>query len=291
MEQNEQIIQVRPFNMRATCQMRDLDPKHIDKLITMKGIVIRTSDTVPEMKEACYKCSKCRKEEYKFIERGKITEPEFCDGCRNRQTFELMHNQCMFSDKQYIKIQEIPESVPEGETPQTVLMCAYEDLVDFVKPGDRCEIVGIYRASGIRVNNAMRTLKNVYKTYIDVIGFVKSDSKRYENAEEKEKQPDDNEPMNEEDMDQALNQEHDSHFTEEQVKKYRDFSKDPQMYDLLVDAFAPSIWENQDVKKGILCQLFGGCSKQFAGSGRGRFRGEINVLLCGDPSTAKSQLL
>ena len=57
----------------------------------------------------------------------------------------------------------------------------------------------------------------------------------------------------------------------------------------MIDALAPSIWECHDVKKGILCQLFGGCSKTF--SGRGRFRGEINILLCGDPSTAKSQLL
>lgn len=58
---------------------------------------------------------------------------------------------------------------------------------------------------------------------------------------------------------------------------------------MLIDALAPSIWECHDVKKGILCQLFGGCSKTF--TGRGRFRGEINILLCGDPSTAKSQLL
>lgn len=60
---------------------------------------------------------------------------------------------------------------------------------------------------------------------------------------------------------------------------------------MLIDALAPSIWEAHDVKKGILCQLFGGCSKTFNASGRGRFRGEINILLCGDPSTAKSQLL
>ena len=59
----------------------------------------------------------------------------------------------------------------------------------------------------------------------------------------------------------------------------------------MVDAFAPSIWENHDVKKGILCQLFGGCSKDFGRYGGGRQRGEINILLCGDPSTAKSQLL
>ena len=74
--------------------------------------------------------------------------------------------------------------MPEGETPQTVHMCAYEDLVDYVKPGDRVEVVGIYRAIGIRINSNMRTLKNVYRTYIDVIGYVKTDAKRYNNDNE-----------------------------------------------------------------------------------------------------------
>ena len=101
----------------------------------------------------------------------------------------------------------------------------------------------------------------------------------------------DDDAGNQEDNDLALNQQHDSAFTEEQLRKFRELAASPQLYDLLIDAFAPSIWENHDVKKGILCQLFGGCSKQFQNSGRGRFRGEINILLCGDPSTAKSQLL
>jgi DNA replication licensing factor MCM4 len=78
-------------------------------------------------------------------------------------------------------MQETPESVPEGETPQTLQMCAYEDLVDYVKPGDRVEVVGIYRAIGQRVNTGMRILKNIYKTYVDVIGYTKTDSRRYEN--------------------------------------------------------------------------------------------------------------
>lgn len=88
-----------------------------------------------------------------------------------------------------------------------------------------------------------------------------------------------------------MKDDHEHLFDDRQVQKFKDFAKDPELYDKLVDAFAPSIWENQDVKKGILCQLFGGCSKEFSQSGRGRFRGEINILLCGDPSTAKSQLL
>lgn len=178
-EQNEQIIQVRPFNLKHVYQIRELDPSHIDKLITLKGIVIRTSDTIPEMKEACFRCTKCHKEEYRYIERGKIAEPDVCTACNGRMTFEMIHNFCMFSDKQHVKMQETPEAVPEGETPQTTHMCAYEDLVDHVKPGDRVSVVGIYRAVGMRVNTAMRTLKNIYRTYIDVIGYVKTDKHRY----------------------------------------------------------------------------------------------------------------
>jgi DNA replication licensing factor MCM4 len=78
-----------------------------------------------------------------------------------------------------VKVQETPESVPEGETPQTIHLCAYEDLVDDVKPGDRVEITGIYKAMGVRINPARRTLKNVYRTYIDVITYIKTDKRRY----------------------------------------------------------------------------------------------------------------
>ena len=101
----------------------------------------------------------------------------------------------------------------------------------------------------------------------------------------------DDQGINEEEQEQALNQDHEQAFTEERIKQFKELAANPQLYDLLVDAFAPSIWECHEVKKGILCQLFGGCSKTFNTSGRGRFRGEINILLCGDPSTAKSQLL
>jgi DNA replication licensing factor MCM4 len=60
------------------------------------------------------------------------------------------------------------------------------------------------------------------------------------------------------------------------------------IYERLTKSIAPSIWENEDVKKGILCQLFGGSQKDFSQSGKGRFRAEINCLLVGDPSVAKS---
>ena len=181
------------------------------------------------------------------------------------KSFEMIHNNCMFGDKQHIKIQEAPEAVPEGETPQTVHMCAYEDMVDFVKPGDRVEVVGIYRAIGIRVNANIRTVKNIYRTYLDVIGYVKTDKRRYEMgdddqnaraAEEKNEldgmAADEDENMDAEDENEVMSGA-DAGFTDDEIKTFKEFAAKPEVYDLLVDALAPSIWECNDVKRGILC--------------------------------------
>lgn len=159
--------------------MRSLDPTHIDKLISIKGIIIRCSGVIPEMKEASFKCVRCHNEHNEFISRGKIIEPDVCRTCNSKYSFQLIHNNCFFSDKQHVKMQETPENVPEGETPYTVHLCAYDDLVDSVKPGDRVEVIGIYKAMGVRVDSSRRTLKNVYRTYIDVINYVKADRRRY----------------------------------------------------------------------------------------------------------------
>jgi DNA replication licensing factor MCM4 len=131
----------------------------------------------------------------------------------------MVHNACYFSDKQHVKLQETPESIPEGETPHTVHLCAYEDLVDFVKPGDRVEAVGIYKAIGVRVNPGQRMLKNIYRTYIDVINFVRTDKKRFnvnldkKDGEEDQQMMDDVEDENAV-QDQLLKDDHQTLFTD-----------------------------------------------------------------------------
>jgi DNA replication licensing factor MCM4 len=80
---NDPIIQVRPFNMRVHHRIRDLDPSHIDKLVSIKGIVIRNSDIIPEMKEAYFRCE-CGFTQQELISRGGIFEPDFCDNCKRR---------------------------------------------------------------------------------------------------------------------------------------------------------------------------------------------------------------
>lgn len=173
-----------------------------------------------------------------------------------------------------MKVQETPESVPEGETPQTIHLCAYEDLVDHVRPGDRVEITGIYKAMGVRVNTNKRTLKNVYRTYIDVFTYIKSDKKRFElgdqgleEGKENVVMKDEKDEIEGEPVDGGIEHGLDDqgvNFTEQEIESFKRFARQEDVQDILVDSLAPSIWENADVKKGVLCQLFGGVSKEFS---------------------------
>ena len=260
-------IQVRTNKLRHVTSMRELGPEKMDMLVALKGIVIRCSDIVPDMRIATFRCAQCGFLEKVTLERGKVEEPNSCNRCLAKYSFELMHNYSLFSDKQHIKLQETPENIPEGEVPHTVLICCYDDLVDEVRPGDRIEITGIFRACPMRVSRNRRTLKSIYSTYVDVVCYEKVHKQSFNHEEE------------------LLD------LSDEDLQKILALSKRPDLYPLLVKSFAPSIWEQDDIKKGLLCQLFGGVNKTFVESGRGRFRGELNILLVGDPSTAKSQLL
>ncbi|XP_018574393.1 DNA replication licensing factor MCM4 [Anoplophora glabripennis] len=265
----EHQIQVRPFNAEKTRNMRSLNPEDIDQLITICGMVIRSSNIMPEMREAFFKCIVCQFTTTAEIDRGRITEPTLCSSCNTNYCFTLVHNRSQFTDKQMIKLQESPDDMPAGQTPHTVVLFAHNDLVDAVQPGDRVTVTGIYRAQPMQVNPRMRNIRSVYKTHIDVLHFRKIDHKRLYKEEDGK----------------------DHLFTPQRLKLMEELAKLPDVYDRLARALAPSIYENEDVKKGILLQLFGGTKKTFVSSGRSNFRAEINILLCGDPGTSKSQLL
>ncbi len=263
-------IQVRPFNADRTRNMRALNPEDIDQLITITGMVIRTSNLVPEMCEAFFRCSVCHFSATVEVERGRIAEPTLCTNCNTNHSFTLVHNRSQFSDKQTIKLQESPDDMPAGQTPHTVVLYAHGDLVDTVQPGDRIAVTGIYRAVPIRVNPLQRNIKSVYKTHIDVVHFRKTDSCR---------------------LHEATSSGETVTFTEEKIQQIQALAAKPDLYERLARAIAPSIYEHEDIKKGILLQLFGGSHKDLSATGRNNFRSEVNILLCGDPGTSKSQLL
>jgi DNA replication licensing factor MCM4 len=268
----EHQIQVRPYGVERVTSMRSLNPEDIDQLITVSGMIIRTSGIIPEMREAFFQCHVCRSTKVVEIERGRICEPTLCTHCSTNHSFQLIHNRSQFTDKQMVKVQESPEDMPAGQTPQTIVVFAHNDLVDAVQPGDRVTITGIYRAMPLRANPKQRNVLAVYKTHIDVVHYRKMDTKRlYESVGG---------------VDGST-----LHLSEERIMYLKELSTKDAIYERLASALAPSIYENMDIKKGILLQLFSGTHKDFDISGRGKFRSDINILLCGDPGTSKSQLL
>lgn len=282
------IYVVRPFGLDKTINLRDLNPSDMDRLISIKGFVIRATPVIPDMKDAFFRCNVCYHSVNVGLDRGKIREPTECprEVCNSKNSMQIVHNRCSFEDKQVIKLQETPDAVPAGQTPHSVSVCVYNELVDFCKAGDRVELTGIFRVSPMRVNPRQRALKSVYKTYVDVLHIQKVDKKRMGAdpstlgiAGEQEAEGGDN------------NIEETRVISVEDEEKIRATAARDDIYDLLARSLAPSIYEMDDVKKGILLQLFGGANKTFQKGASPKYRGDINVLLCGDPSTAKSQML
>ena len=276
---------VLPFGLDKSVNMRDLDPADMDKLVSIKGLVIRATSVIPDMKEAFFRCTVCAHSVFVSIDRGKIAEPTICPrvACASKDSMQIVHNRCTFADKQVIKLQETPDSVPDGQTPHSVSLCAYDELVDVCKAGDRIEVTGIFRCNPVRINPRQRTIKSLFKTYVDVLHIQKVDKRKL--------------GIDVSTVEQELSEqiagdvEQTRKVTAEEEARIKETAAREDVYELLARSLAPSIYEMDDVKKGILLQLFGGTNKSFEKGGSPKYRGDINVLLCGDPSTSKSQLL
>lgn len=284
-EVEQRQFRVRPFGLDQTINLRDLNPNDMDKMISIKGLVIRTTPIIPDMKDAFFRCAICHHTVKVDIDRGKIAEPTRCprEVCDSPNSMQIVHNRSGFSDKQIVKLQETPDSVPDGQTPHSVSLCAYDELVDVCKAGDRVEITGIFKCNSVRINPRQRSVKNVFKTYVDCLHIQKVDKRRMGI---------DPSTIEEELSEQvAGSSEETRKVSEEEEAKIKATAERPDVYELLARSLAPSIYEHDDVKKGILLQLFGGTNKTFEKGGSPKYRGDINILLCGDPSTAKSKML
>ena len=253
------------------------------------------------MKVAFFRCLKCSHTVQVEIDRGKIEEPTKCprEVCGSVGSMSLVHNRCEFADRQVIRLQETPDAVPDGQTPHTVSLSVYDELVDVAKPGDRLTAVGIFRSVPVRVNPRQRTLKSLFKTFLDIVHVRLGTSGTL--GFDKSTRPAGGDRIpgiggvggegEGEEIDEKEGQQSKRAALED---KLRQLSARPDIYELLSGSLAPSIWEMDDVKKGILLQLFGGTNKSISRGGGGggpRYRGDINVLLVGDPGTSKSQIL
>ncbi|KIK52094.1 hypothetical protein GYMLUDRAFT_374163 [Collybiopsis luxurians FD-317 M1] len=299
------VYKVRPLGLDPI-NMRDLNPSDTDKLVCIKGLVIRATPVIPDMKVAFFRCLTCSHTIQVEISRGRIAEPSRCprDVCASIGTMSLIHNRSEFADRQVVRVQETPDAVPDGQTPHTVSLSVYDELVDVSKPGDRIFVTGIFRSTPVRVNPRQRTLKSLFKTFIDVVHVKLGTDKglgfdRSTRPLGGDKIPgvggvgdglDGDSP----DAQQTTASDGAQSRRALHEDRLRELSRRLDVYELLARSLAPSIWEMDDVKKGILLQLFGGANKSISRGGGGggpRYRGDINVLLVGDPGTSKSQIL
>ncbi|RKK78289.1 DNA replication licensing factor mcm5 [Fusarium oxysporum] len=176
----------------------------------------------------------------------------------------VVHEKSHFVDQQIIKLQEAPDQVPVGELPRHVLISADRYLTNRVVPGSRCTVMGIF---SIYQNKASKNSSNggavaIRTPYLRAVGIQS-------------------------DIDQAAKG--NATFSEEEEQEFFELSRRSDIYNVMAACIAPSIYGHWDIKKSILCLLSGG-SKKILPDGM-KLRGDINVLLLGDPGTAKSQLL
>lgn len=206
---------------------------------------------------------------------GGFTLPRYCDsnkidhGQCSTDPFLVMHEKCHFVDTQTIKLQEAPDMVPVGELPRHMLLSADRSLCARVVPGSRIIATGVYSTfsqnKGAKNGSGSGGGAVALRTpYLKVVGL-------------------------EIDAEGAGGRGMARLFSAQDEEEFSRLARTPDLYGKLSSSIAPSIYGNDDIKKAVACLLFGG-SKKILPDGM-RLRGDINVLLLGDPGTAKSQLL
>eukprot|EP01006_Ploeotia_vitrea_P006666 TRINITY_DN14335_c0_g1_i1.p1 TRINITY_DN14335_c0_g1~~TRINITY_DN14335_c0_g1_i1.p1 ORF type:complete len:758 (-),score=78.97 TRINITY_DN14335_c0_g1_i1:100-2337(-) len=243
------------------------------KLLVVDGIITSCSAPKPHSIQTMIKCQDCGDERKLETGGGMASRlPTACLGsagavgkkCRNNP-YSLQPRLCTYSDYQYLKLQELPEDVPTGEMPRRIRVQYDRDLVDKVKPGMRVSVVAIYTLQQAKASVEGRKAAGVRHSFLRAVGIWR-------------KEIDSNEGQS----DIVSNR-------PEQDLIFQQMAKDTHLYEKIARSIDPAVWGMEDVKKAIACQLFGGTRKTLAGGGF--LRGDINILLVGDPSTAKSQLL
>jgi replicative DNA helicase Mcm len=250
-------INIRFLNLPKKTQIRDIRSDDINRFVSVEGILRKTTEVRPRIVDAVFRCP-AGHFTHKLQKYGKFVEPDGCatDGCTFKK-LDLIPARSHFVDSQKLRVQESPEGLRGGEQPQMLDIDVTDDLSGMVSPGDRIIVNGILRSM-------QRVIKGEKSTVFDI--FLECNSIEVAEKEFEEVEID-----------------------EEYEKAIRDLSVNPMIYRMITHSVAPTIYGSEDVKEAITLQLFGGIAKEMPDGSR--LRGDIHVLLIGDPGIAKSQLL
>ncbi|KAM9904160.1 hypothetical protein OXX79_002922 [Metschnikowia pulcherrima] len=244
---------------------RTITANHLSTMVSIEGIVTRASLVRPKVVRSVHYAEKTARfyaksyhdntTSFDAISTPAVYPVEDPDG--NKLTPEYGFS--TYRDHQKISVQEMPETAPAGQLPRSVDIVLDDDLVDTAKPGDRVQVVGVYRALGGAANNS-----SSFKTVI-LANAVYPLHARSSGVAAHEK------------------------LTDVDVRNINKMAKERRIFDSLAHSLAPSIYGFDYIKKAVLLLLFGGLEKNLDNGTH--LRGDINILMVGDPSTAKSQML
>jgi len=246
---------VRLENLPESVDIRGIrvHDNHIGKLVSIQGIVRKATDVRPKITDSAFECQRCGTMNYIPQTDGEFQEPHECQGCERQGPFRINFDQSEFIDAQKIRIQESPEGLRGGETPQSIDMNAEDDITGKVTPGDHVSVAGVLHIEQMSKGNEKSSLFDLYMDGVSI---------RIEDEEF-------------EDMD----------ITDEDVAEIIELSKEPDIYEKMVASVAPSIYGYDEEKLAMILQLFSGVTKNLPDGSR--IRGDLHMLLIGDPGTGK----
>ncbi|NVO65777.1 minichromosome maintenance protein MCM [Methanofollis tationis] len=251
-------INIRFHHIDRITGIRDIRAYHITRFVSVKGIIRKTTEVRPRIIEAVFQCPGCGATVTLAQGYGTFEEPENCPNPEcNRRKLKLIPGKSRFVDSQKVRIQESPEGLRGGERPQTLDVEMTDDLTGMIAPGDRVVLNGVLRSKQ-RINYG--TKSTLFDIYLDC-SSAEAPEREYEEV----------------------------NISEEDEAAIRALSREADLYSQITGSIAPSIYGNLEVKEAIALQLFGGVAKDLPDGSR--LRGDIHMLLVGDPGIAKSQML
>merc|ERR1719245_2609256 len=253
-------IHVRITDLPLVEELRSLRQLHLNQLIRTGGGVTASTGVLPQLSIIKYNCNKCNYVLGPFVQnQNQETKPGTCPECQSQGPFSVNMEQTLYKNYQRITIQESPGKVPAGRLPRSKDAILLGDLCDTCKPGDEVELTGVYTNN---YDGSLNTAQGfpVFATVIMANHILRKDGN---NATK--------------------------NLTDDDIKAIMALSKDERIGERIIASIAPSIYGHEDIKRGLALALFGGQPKDK--SDKHRVRGDLNVLMCGDPGTAKSQFL
>ncbi|KAG5623099.1 hypothetical protein MTR67_009845 [Solanum verrucosum] len=299
-------INVAFYNLPLIKRLRELTTSEIGKLVSVSGVVTRTSEVRPELLQGTFKCLDCGAVIKNVEQQFKYTEPIICMNatCQNKARWALLRQESKFADWQRVRMQETSKEIPAGSLPRSLDVILRHDIVEQARAGDtviftgtvvvipdilalaspgeraECRRDASQRKNGTGAQEGVKGLRALgvrdlsYRLAFIANSVQICDGRRDNDIRNRRRDVDEDESPQ---------------FMTEELEDIQRMRKIPDFFNKLVESVAPTVFGHSDIKRAILLMLLGGVHK-FTHEGI-NLRGDINVCIVGDPSCAKSQFL